>query len=291
MMKLCIVVLLGSVVACKGVIDPVVCPAPEEDRLYFPLPSSLKVGDRWTYSVVKTHWQHEIKSLDTLSIENLTIRVIEHLQIGDQTYFALSDEGIYRIDEASRTRRYDTEAKCEEIVWDIWGPVRDKLKYSIEKTVINGYPCEDGCFSRHGPFVQSWTPDPEDLEYYLGLRWYFQTPWKTSYHDDYYSLGNLLDFPHNLTYAEILKYPDWSINELYLFHETQWVTDNYPTWNLVVAPNVGVVYLARITHGSIYSGGNVAGKVGASLVPMPGYYKQKTEWILRDFQKGAPGSP
>ena len=37
-MKLCVVVLLGSVVACKGVIDPVVCPVQEEDRLYFPLP-------------------------------------------------------------------------------------------------------------------------------------------------------------------------------------------------------------------------------------------------------------
>ena len=282
--------LFASIVACNGVIDPVACPASEkEDELSFPLPLSLEIGDRWTYSVVTTLWKAELRSLDTLSIENLTIRVVERLRIEDQTYFVLSDGGIYRIDEASRTRRYNTETKCEKIVWDIWGPVRGSgpglaQRTSIEKTVINGYPCEDGCLSRYGPFVQNGTPDPEYLEYYLEERWYFQTLWKANTEYREYDLGDVLDYPYNLTYADILKYPDWGIIELYLFQDTPEATEFTPIRTFVVAPNVGSVYYAKNT--SFVFG---SGKIGRS------YYhpteKQKTEWILRDFQKGAPASP
>lgn len=77
-----VVGLLGSVV-----IDPAVCPAENSDRFSFPLPLSLAVGDRWTYSIVKTHLKYEDSFPDMLSTETLTIRVIESLQVEDQTYF------------------------------------------------------------------------------------------------------------------------------------------------------------------------------------------------------------
>ena len=83
----------------------------------------MEVGDRWTYSIVKVQTTDAIGILDTLSTEILTLRVIERLPLADQTYFALSDGSLYRLDEASRTWRYDTEAESEKIVWDIWGPI------------------------------------------------------------------------------------------------------------------------------------------------------------------------
>ena len=158
--------LLGSVV-----IAPAICPAENSDRFSFPLPLSLAIGDRWTYSIVKTHLKYEDdlkfvgRILDTLSTETLTIRVVESLQIEDRTYFALSDGGLYRVDEEKRTWRYDTEAKSEKIVWDIWGPLEDKiielplyrlrqLEPVIERPAIDGYACEYGCFSRHGPMAR-----------------------------------------------------------------------------------------------------------------------------------------
>ena len=75
--------------------------------------------------------------------------MVESLQIEDRTYFALSDGGLYRVDEEKRTWRYDTEAKSEKIVWDIWGPPEDKiielplyrlrqLEPVIERPVIDG---------------------------------------------------------------------------------------------------------------------------------------------------------
>ena len=262
---------------------------------------------------MKTHWQPNFWSNDTLSVEYLTIRVVERLRIEDQTYFALSDEGTYRIDEANRTWRYDTEGEYEEIVWDIWGPVRDKLEHSIEKVVINGYPCKDGCFSSYGPFVLSSTPDSSELERLLKDRWQFQTLWETEEVSRLgYDLGHELDYPYRLTYADILKYPDWSINELYMFQDTpkypDWSINEpnerlymfqdispervfFPIWNLVVAPNIGVVYLARMAHGN-YGSTHDAGKVGTSLSPpVSSYYKLKIEWILQNFQKGAPANP
>ena len=266
-----VVGLLGSVI-----IAPTLCPAEDSDRFSFPLPLSLEVGDHWTYSIVTTHWKDEDRSLDTLAIETLTIRVVERLQIEGQPYFALSDGGIYRVDEASRTWRYDTEAKSEKIVWDIWGPqsVVDR-KLVIEKAVVDSYP-RYGSILRRGPFVLRPIPEPG----YEGVYTWIQTIEADTVRYDLY-LGNFIYFPFTLTYADILKYPDWGITELYVFGDK-------PFFNLVVAPKVGVVYYGL----SFYSYSPSAGKVGFmnSQPPYPLDYIEKTEWILQDVQKGDPES-
>ena len=276
-----VISLLGSVV-----IAPAVCPAEDSNRFSFPLPLSLAVGDRWIYSIVKTHLKYEDdlkfvgRILDTLSTETLTIRVVESLQIEDRTYFALSDGGLYRVDEEKRTWRYDTEAKSEKIVWDIWGPLEDKiielplyrlrqLEPVIERPVIDGYACEYGCFSRHGPFV--WSPVPEYEGHYA---WISTIEVDTFRHDSY--LGYFIYPPFVWSYDDFIKFPDWGITELYVFRDTPYSSEYVPEETLVVAPNVGVVYYASSSY--IYN-----------LTISPSETK-KTEWVLQDMQKGHPES-
>ena len=309
----CVVGLLGSVV-----IAPIVCPAQESDPFSFPLPRSLDVGDRWTYSIVKIHWKDEQDTttntfgiFDTLSTETLTLRVVERLPIEDQTYFALSDGSLYRVDEDSRTWRYDTEAKSETIIWDIWGPLKYKIiespvrtrRYSwIEKPVVNGYvqDCEyvDVCLSRYGPFVLAPITEPE----YEGLYTWIQTVEVDTIRYDRY-LGNLFNYPYTFSHADLLKLSDWGITELYFFQDTSLTTDVELNRTFVVAPNVGVVYHAFAEffyslygedwmNGSTYSDSTGAGKVGHVADPPMGEldYVEKTTWILQDAQKGQPGS-
>ena len=183
------------------------CPAEDTDRFFFPLPLSLEVGDRWTYSIVKNHWKAEGQPLDTLSTETLTIRVVERLQIEDQTYFALSDGGLYRVDEASRTWRYDTEAKSEKIVWDIWGP-KISLAYAvgersvIERSVVNGYACQ--CTSRHGPFELR----PITESRFEGLYTWIQTVEEDTVRYDAY-LADLFHSSSFLNHDDLLKLQTW----------------------------------------------------------------------------------
>ena len=286
-----VVGLLGSVV-----IAPAVCPAEDSNRFSFPLPSSLAVGDHWTYSIVKTHLRYEDdlkfvgRILDTLSTETLTIRVVESLQIEDRTYFALSDGGLYRVDEEKRTWRYDTEAESEKIVWDIWGPLKRNFyvgQYrsipSIEEPVIDGYACEYECLARYGPFVRR--PHPDFEEVYGWIATIDAEPvgadaeivGADTIRADW-GIENFLYFPYIWTYNDVIKFPEWGITELYLFERRRIRT-------LVVAPNVGVVYYAFTS----YSPSPRAGKVGRDY----DYYPvdiEKTEWVLQDMQKGNPES-
>ena len=277
---------------------------PQESGFFFPLPLSLEVGDRWTYSIVKVHWKAE-GLVDTLSTETLTIRVVERLPLADQTYFALSDGSLYRVDEASRTWRYEREAKSEKIVWDIWGPIAWQIWGSfrhipwIEKpVVIDGYACEYECLSRYGPFVRHVVPTPEHPEFEeVDL-------WITTIDTDTGTLSwGVRDFiyrPHVWTYADIIKFPDWGVTELYVFKDEEPVI--YFNSNLVVAPNIGVVYyeFAEYFYSPYYdeyesmdrADSTGAGKVGFVNDSPPGLldYIEKTAWILQDVQKGDPGN-
>ena len=281
-MQRLIAVAVGLLVSESAIADT-------SDRFFPPLPLSLDVGDGWTYSIVKTHWKAE--GLDTLSTETLTIRVVERLPIEDQTYFALSDGGLYRVDEASRTWRYDTEAKSETIVWDIWGPIAWQIWGSfqhipwIEKPVVDGYACEyDGCLSRYGPFVRYVVP----TTYGDDERDFWVTTIDTDDGPYYLHIGLFLYFPYGWTYADRLKLPGWDVTELYLFEDTPATTGDAPSMTIVVAPNMGVVYYAFAEYFyAAHSDSTGAGKVGFVNDEPPGLLNiKKTTWILQDVQKG-----
>ena len=250
----------------------------------------MEVGDGWTYSIVKVQTTDAVGSFDILSTETLTIRVVERLPIADQTYFALSDGGLYRVDEASRTWRYEREAKSEKIVWDIWGPIVWQIWAGprhipwIEKPVVDGYACEyDGCLSRYGPFVRYVVPTPygdDELD-----RWV--TTIDTDDGPYYLRIGLFLYFPYVWTYADRLKLPGWDVTELYLFEDTSPISGVYPTRTMVVAPNVGVVYYASDEY--FYDDSTRAGKVSRSYDhdPSGGPIRvETTAWVLQDVQKG-----
>ena len=288
---------------------PIVCPAQESNPFSFPLPLSLDVGDRWTYSIVKVHWKAEQDTttntfgiFDTLSTETLTLRVVERLPMEDQTYFALSDGGVYRVDEASRTWRYDTEAESEKIVWDIWGPIVWDIWLGgvqiprIEKPVVDGYACEYECLARYGPFILRPIPKPRYEGHYT---WIKTVEIDTIRYDLY--LGNLFHYPYTLRAADLLKLPDWDITELYLFEDSPHTTADEPAMTIVVAPNVGVVYYEFAEYfyspyDDEYESMDQADSTGARKVGHEGDapgdldYVEKTTWLLQDVQKGQPGS-
>ena len=285
---------------------PIVCPAQESDPFSFPLPLSLDVGDRWTYSIVKVHWKAEQDTttntfgiFDTLSTETLTLRVVERLPMEDQTYFALSDGSLYRVDEAGRTWRYDTEAKSETIVWDIWRPIvwqvwigPSYIPWIERPVVVDGYACEyDGCLSRYGPFVR----------YVFDERDFWITTINTDTGTLSQSIRDFIYYPDAWTYADILKLPAWNVTELYVFEDTSSDSDGSVTMTIVVAPNVGVVYYAFAEY--FYSpyddeyesmdraDSTGAGKVGVVNDEPPGILNiETTAWVLQDVQKGDPKS-
>ena len=263
--------------------------ADASDRFFFPLPTSVEVGDRWTYSIVKVQTTDAIGTLDTLSTETLTLWVIERLPLADQTYFALSDGSLYRVDEAGRTWRYERETKSETIVWDIWGPIAWQVwagsRYIpwIERpVVVDGYACEyDGCLSRYGPFVR----------YVFDERDFWITTINTDDDPYYFRIGNFLYFPYVWTYVDRLKLPAWNVTELYVFEDTPATSGSYPTMTMVVAPNVGVVYYAFDEY--IYDDSTRAGKGSRSYDhdPSGGPTRiETTAWVLQDVQKGDPKS-
>ncbi len=274
---ICLPIIIGGVLMISAA-----CPAQGSDRFFRPLPLSLEVGNRWTYSIVKIH-KARGQILDTLSTETLTIRVVERLQIEDQTYFALSDGGLYRVDEAGRTWRYDTEAKNEKIIWDLWG-AEISLSYAlgdfsvIERTVVDGYACQ--CISRYGPFELRPIPEPG----YEGIYTWIQTVEEDTVRYDSY-LTNFFHSPLALSRADLLQFRDLGVTELYLFQEF-YPIESYD-FDLVVAPNVGVVYYAFTEYFfSMYSDDDDNDSMDRYGID----YVEKTEWILRDMQKGDQGN-
>ncbi len=94
----------------------------------FPLPTSVRVGQSWTYSVEKVKYGRDedgIAYRDSQDVGTQTLKVVRSHQIGDRTYLELDDGGLYRVDEAGRTWQYDVRNASEELLWDIWGPPVD----------------------------------------------------------------------------------------------------------------------------------------------------------------------
>lgn len=229
----CVVGLLGS-----AVIAPTACPAEEFCCPPFPLPSKLEVGHHWTYlktSVTDTNYG-ESNGLPEIEIktDTLTVTVDRRYQIGDQTYFALSDGGIYRVDEAGRTWKYDTEAKEERILWDnLWGlgaladegllargPEDRYLFYEdigVKAVIANGYACAPWGI-RHGPFGLN------ELAWALGgpsIDWTSEGGWNEG------------------MWKETLR--DWGVTYVYGFGLS--FPENLQT--MIIAPDVGVLYYSQ----------------------------------------------
>ena len=222
--------LLGSVV-----IAPTVCPAEEFCCPPFPLPSGLEVGHRWTY-LKKTLFFYD-NNPPTIETETdiLTVTVDRLHQLGDQTYFALSDGGLYRVDEVGRTWQYDTEAEEERILWDnLWGlgaladevlldrePEDRYLFYEdigVKAVIANGYACAPLPILRHGPFGLN------ELAWALGgpsIDWTSEGGWNKS------------------MWKETLQ--DWGVTHVYGFGLS--FPENLQT--MIIAPDVGVLYYSQ----------------------------------------------
>lgn len=230
----CVVGLLGS-----AVIAPTTCPADDFCCPPFPLPSKLEVGHHWTYlktSVTDTNYgaSNGLPEIE-VKTDTLTVTVDRLHQIGDQTYFALSDGGLYRVDEAGRTWKYDTEAEKEIILWDnLWelGALADEVlldrepedRYlyyediGVEAVIANGYACPGPWIIRYGPVgldELAWALPPID--------WTSEGGWNES------------------MWKETLR--DWGVTYVYGFDLPS--PENLQT--MIIAPDVGVLH---------YSGGS-----------------------------------
>ena len=239
-----VVSLLGS-----AVIAPTICPAEEFCCPPFPLPSGLEVGHRWTYlttSVFDSNHGGSGPPAIESETDTLTVTVDRRHQIGNQTYFELSDGGLYRVDEVGKTWQYDTEAKEERIFWDDLLGLRprgedfldrepgDRVvgydEYIIEEVVANGYACDLLCLywvSRYGPFgldelewagggqINNWTGQNgrnESLWQEMLLDW-----------DVTHVYGFYFGFPENnqymiiAPYVGVLFYAQWSWDYIFTY--------------------------------------------------------------------------
>ena len=144
----CIIWVLGATVMVPAT-SPAGCP--------FPLPSALKVGQRWTYLLIAKDLEvGRTPILDSDAILDIrthiqTISVVSHRQIEDRTYFVLrynDFQGLYRVDDCRRTWWYNADNGTEVLCWDIWG----LLDYSAT-VVFAGEPARfyDLEFERWGP--------------------------------------------------------------------------------------------------------------------------------------------
>ena len=256
---------LGVVGLLSVVLAPAVCPAD------FPLPSSLEVGDSWTYSI---RWT--TSSLDTALTQTLTIRVVERLQIEGQTYFKLNNGVIYRVDEEGRTWWYNTIHGPEKIGWDIWGE---------EVEVCRGISCW-GYIKRYGPYVRKFIQVPE----YGVEGWFFM---RTGADGELHGLSMVS--PYALTYDALLRFSDLGVTELYVFQPDPKGEPRLGHVLFVISPNIGVVYYSLSSYFNDAFSPDIrsfsAGKIATSHIhPGPSARLQTTEWILQDFQQGAPAS-
>ena len=114
----------------------------------FPLPTSVRVGQSWTYSIEK-FWHgrdnDRIAYRDSQYVGTQTTTVVGSHQVGERTYLELDDGRLYRVDEAGRTWRYDVGTGAEKILWDIWGPpIDDALLAREPQFRYVAYPHEEG---------------------------------------------------------------------------------------------------------------------------------------------------
>ena len=111
----CFIWVLGA-----AVVAPATCPA----DTFFPLPSGLKVGQRWTYLSIIEDLDLNSDAILDRRINTFTLSVVSRRKINNKTYFELrygeSGGGLYRVDDCRRTWLYDEERETEVLCWDIW---------------------------------------------------------------------------------------------------------------------------------------------------------------------------
>ena len=119
---ICLLAIMGG-----AALTPTVCPA-QGFCSSFPLPRGLEVGDRWTYLERKS--SSFTDTTKTVTMFTITITVNTRHELSGQTYFELSDGGLYRVDDERRTWQYDADTESEVLCWDLWAepvPIPDEI--------------------------------------------------------------------------------------------------------------------------------------------------------------------
>ena len=228
----CFIWVLGA-----AVVAPATCPAANPcgaSGVISPLPSGLKVGQRWTYLMISEQLDLNSDAILDRRIYTWTISVVSRRKINNKTYFELrygeSGGGLYRVDGWRKTWCYDAEKGTETLHWDIWRPPfhsdsAEFIFYSSEsedlEMVVRGEPIFPELLhvERIGPLeLQDMTQE--------GISHFFP-----SYPD-----SSKYGAPDRDTWLENLM--AWEATPVYDF--SMWVYES--AHHLVIAPNVGVLY-------------------------------------------------
>ena len=206
----CFVWVLGT-----AVMVPATCPAVDNCWTAFPLPSALKVGQRWTYLTIGEQLDLNSGAILSSRTDTLTISVVSHRQIEDRTYFVLrynDFQGLYQVDDCRRTWWYNADNGTEVLCWDIWG-----LLPESEEMVFHGEP----------------RPYYDQLERLGPLELYdspsLDHPFFGLYPDSTYGIPELGGWLENLL--------AWEAISLYKFLTRVFEED----YSILIAPNVGVL--------------------------------------------------
>ena len=108
---ICLLAIMGAALV------PTVCPAQSLCCPPFPLPRGLEVGDHWTY--LRRGSSSFTDTTKTVTMSTITITVDARHELSGQTYFELSDGGLYRVDDERRTWKYDPDTEREVLYWDM----------------------------------------------------------------------------------------------------------------------------------------------------------------------------
>ena len=109
---ICLLAMMGGAMLAV----PTVCPAQSLCCPPFPLPRDLEVGDRWTY--LRRDSNSFTDTIETVT-STITITVDARHELSGQTYFELSDGGLYRVDDERKTWQYDADTESEILYWDL----------------------------------------------------------------------------------------------------------------------------------------------------------------------------
>ena len=240
---ICLLAIMGG-----AALTPTVCPAQSLCCPPFPLPHDLEVGDSWTYL---NRWSS--------GTDTLIITINTRHELGRQTYFELSDGGLYRVDDERRTWKYDADTESEVLYWNIWDlwtasvPIPenapsptsrefdgflthnqflgirsindDLVEIFIKPLIAKGEQLQSIIYPyiwRYGPYGL------EELELASGI---FIGNWTNSADRD------------EITWRELLI--DWGVTEVYGFYNG--FSEDHQ--NLIMAPEVGTLHYVTWTQG------------------------------------------
>ena len=155
---ICLLAIMGG-----AALTPTVCPA-QGFCSSFPLPRGLEVGDRWTY--LERESSSFTDTTKTVTMSTITITVDARHELSGQTYFELSDGGLYRVDDERRTWQYDADTESEVLCWDLWvEPVpipdeipEDAIETWLEENEYGWYISNDEEFALTKPLVVKGEP-------------------------------------------------------------------------------------------------------------------------------------